>query len=211
MVALPCWAFEEEPSGHGSLKAEEADADGTQVGQMMNVRRRLDPDDPARTSDGGYTLVEMLVAIMLMGSIVLSIMGGMWAVVRASSQNDERAKVQAVLGAAGDGISNYRYIACPEVDGGYEEFGQKAAAAVGWPLEVVEITNYQYWNPDTDNWDESNSIQGADCNPNVGLTTSKTLQKLTIRASAPGGGYVATIDIVKSDIRPKEIKDVSAP
>jgi prepilin-type N-terminal cleavage/methylation domain-containing protein len=65
--------------------------------------------------DHGYTLIEMLVAICLMGTIVLSIMGGMWAVVRASRQNDDRAKVQAVLGAAGDGISNYRYIACPEV------------------------------------------------------------------------------------------------
>ena len=171
--------------------------------------RAAEPEHDIR--DGGYTLVEMLIAIILMGSIVLSIMGGMWAVVRASNQNDERAKVQAVLGAAGDGISNYRYIACPEEDGGYEEFGQKAAAAVGWPLESVEITNYQYWNPDIDGWAESNSIQGTDCNPNVGLTTSKTLQKLTIQATAPGGGYSTTIDIVKADIRPKEIKDVSTP
>lgn len=176
----------------------------------MNARGRTDATDPARSEDAGYTLIEMLIAIMLMGSIVLSIMGGMWAVVRASRQNDERAKVQAVLGAAGDGISNYRYIACPEVDEGYEEFGQKAAAAVSWPLESVEIVDYQYWNPDTDSWDDNNSIQGSDCNPNVGLTTSKTLQKLTIRATAPSGGYTATIDIVKSDIRPKEIKDVSA-
>ena len=175
-------------------------------------RHRLHPAESEHdVRDGGYTLVEMLVAIILMGSIVLSIMGGMWAVVRASNQNDERAKVQAVLGAAGDGISNYRYIACPETDGGYEEFGQKAAAAVGWPLESVEITNYQYWNPDINGWAESNSIQGTDCNPNVGLTTSKTLQKLTIQATAPGGGYSTTIDIVKADIRPKEIKDVTTP
>jgi prepilin-type N-terminal cleavage/methylation domain-containing protein len=160
--------------------------------------------------DGGYTLIEMLIAVVLMGSIVLAIMGGMWAVVRASAQNDDRAKVGAVLGAAGDGISNYRYIACPEVDQGYEEFGQKAAASVGWPLNTVSIIDYQYWNPDTGTWDDTNSIQGTDCNPNVGLTTSKTLQKLTIRATSPGGGYSATIDIVKSDIRPKEIKDVSA-
>ena len=175
----------------------------------MSTAQQGDAHGEAVT-DRGYTLVEMLVAIVLMGTIVLAIMGGMWAVVRASAQNDERAKVQAVLGAAGDGISNYRYIACPEIDEGYEPFGQKAAAAVGWPLDSVEIVAYQYWNPDTETWDENNSIQGDECNPNVGLTTSKTLQKLTIRAAAPGGGYTATIDIVKSDIRPKEIKDVSA-
>jgi type II secretory pathway pseudopilin PulG len=135
----------------------------------------------------------------------------MWAVVRASRQNDERAKVQAVLGAAGDAISNYRYIACPAIDSGYQEFGQKAAASVGWPLESVAIVRYQYWNPATSNWDDNNSIQGSECNQNVGLTTSKTLQKLTIRATSPGGGYASTIDIVKSDIRPKDVKDVTAP
>jgi hypothetical protein len=74
----------------------------------------------------------------------------------------------------------------------------------------VAIVEYQYWNPETDTWDENNSIQGPECNQNVGLTTSKTLQKLTIRATSPGGNYSSTIDIVKSDIRPKEIKDVSA-
>lgn len=174
------------------------------------IMHQRPPDHSGEPADRGYTLVEMLVAIMLMGSIVLAIMGGMWAVVRASSQNDQRAKVGAVLGAAGDGISNYRYIACPEVDEGYEQFGQKAAASVGWPLESVEIVDYQYWNPETGSWDQNNSIQGDDCNPSVGLSTSKTLQKLTIVATSPGGGYSATIDIVKSDIRPKEVKDVSA-
>jgi prepilin-type N-terminal cleavage/methylation domain-containing protein len=176
--------------------------------------------------DRGYTLVEMLIAIVLMGSIVLSIMGGMWAVVRASSQNDERAKVQAVLGAAGDQISNWGYIPCPEpppgfvpdpslpdlATPGYEQFGQKAASAVGWDVETVQIVDYQYWNPETRTWSDTNTIQGTDgtCNDNVNLTTSKTLQKLTIRATAPGGGYSAQIDIVKSNIGPKEVKDESA-
>lgn len=173
------------------------------------MKYQRDVDGHGTGDDRGYTLIEMLIAIVLMGSIVLAIMGGMWAVVRASAQNDERAKVAAVLGAAGDGISNYRYIACPEVNEGYEEFAQKAAASVGWPLSSVSIVDYQYWNPDTESWDDNNSIQGSDCNPNVGLTTSKTLQKLTIQATSPGGNYTATIDIVKSDIRPKEIKDVS--
>ncbi len=129
-----------------------------------DLHHQRSPEGEHVVSDGGYTLVEMLIAIILMGTVVLSIMGGMWAVVRASNQNDERAKVQAVLGAAGDGISNYRYIACPETDGGYEEFGQKAAAAVGWPLESVQITNYQYWDSERrrlgrDQLDPGNRLQ----------------------------------------------------
>jgi hypothetical protein len=34
---------------------------------------------------------------------------------------------------------------------------------------------------------------------------------LTIRATSPSGQYSATLDIVKSDIRPKDVKDVSTP
>src|SRR6188474_1017269 len=139
----------------------------------MSMRRNpAEPSapEPRTDRDAGYTLVEMLVAILLMGSIVLAIMGGMWAVVRASSQNDARAKVQAVLGAAGDGITNYGHINCPEEGEGYEQFGQKAAAAVGWPSSVVQIIDYKYWNPATNNWDDNNSVQGAECNQAAGLT-----------------------------------------
>ena len=161
-------------------------------------------------TDGGYTLVEMLIAIMLMGSIVLAIMGGMWAVVRASSQNDERAKVGAVLGAASDAISNYRYEACPEVNRVYEQFAERAAQSVGWSETNVAIVRYQYWNPSTETWDDNNTIQGDDCNPLIGLTTSKTPQKLTIRAISPSGNYSGTLEIVQTDIRRKEIKEATA-
>lgn len=161
--------------------------------------------------DRGYTLIEMLIAIVLMGTIVLSIMGGMWAVVRASRQNDERAKVQAVLGAAGDRISSLEYDACPQDDLSYEKFAQWAAESVGWEPGQVRIIDYKYWNPASDGWDANNSIQTADCNEMIGLTTSKTLQRLTLQATAPSGSYSATLDIVKANIAPKEVRDVSTP
>ena len=79
------------------------------------------------SGDRGYTLVEIVVSIALMGTIVLSIMGGMWAVVRVSRQNDDRAKVQAVLGSAADRIGNYQYVPCPEVANSYQVIGEAAA------------------------------------------------------------------------------------
>lgn len=171
----------------------------------MSTRELREPE-----GDRGYTLIEMLIAIVLMGTIVLSIMGGMWAVVRASSMNDQRAKVQAVLGSAADRILGIQYAACPEINGVYEGFADPAAQVVGWTAANVQIIDYKYWNPETSGWDDTNSIQVAGgCNQSTGLTTSKGLQKLTIRATAPGGGYSAQIDIVKSDVAPKEVKDVS--
>jgi prepilin-type N-terminal cleavage/methylation domain-containing protein len=165
----------------------------------------------AHPLDRGYTLIEMLVAIVLMGSIVLAIVGGMWAVVRASSMNDDRAKVQAILGAAGDSVVNYKHWNCPEVNGAYVEYVQKAAAAVSWPADSVAITEYEYWNPETRDWDPTNTIQGSGCNEGAGLTINKTMQRLTITATSPGSGYSNSIQIVKADIRPKEIRDATAP
>jgi len=174
----------------------------------MTNRELREPE----SADRGYTLIEMLIAIVLMGTIVLSIMGGMWAVVRASSMNDQRAKVQAVLGSAADRILGIQYAACPEINGVYEGFADPAAQVVGWSASNVQIIDYKYWNPGpgTPGWSDTNSLQaGTVCNPASGLTTSKGLQKLTIRATAPGGGHSAQIDIVKSNIAPSEVKDES--
>jgi len=166
-------------------------------------------------TDEGYTLIEMLIAIILMGTVVLSIMGGMWAVVRASAQSDERAKVQAILGSAGDALTNYGHINCPEPDDDqlntYLGLVQKGATTVGWSLGVVQITDYQFYNPATGTWDQNNSVQGTQCDPGAGLTPEKTMQKMTITVTSPTGQYVQSVDIVKVDIRPKEIRDETAP
>ena len=147
-------------------------------------------------TDEGYTLIELLIAIILMGTVVLSIMGGMWAVVRASRQSDERAKVQAVLGSAADRVSVMIHNNCPEEDGVYELFASKAAASVGWHESAVRIVDYKYWDGAT--WVD-------DCNLTAGLTVKRTLQKLTIEATAPGTGFSSQLVIIKSDIRPKEV------
>jgi hypothetical protein len=123
----------------------------------------------------------------------------MWAVVRASRQNDDRAKVQAVLGSAADRISVLIHNNCPEESGVYEAFGAKAAASVGWESTAVRIVDYQYW--DGSAWVE-------DCNLTAGLTVKRTLQKLTIEATAPGSGYSGQLEIIKSDIRPEEVPNV---
>lgn len=167
------------------------------------------------SEDGGYTLIEMLVAIMLMGTVVLSIMGGMWAVVRASAQSDERAKSQAVLGAAGDALTNYGHINCPEPEDDsmntYLGLVQKGATNVGWALDSVQITAYQFYNPATNTWEPNNSVQGTECDPGAGLTPEKTMQKMTVTVTSPTGRSTQSVDIVKVDIRPKELRDETAP
>jgi type II secretory pathway component PulJ len=172
---------------------------------------RPTPSEPGapirnRSRDDGYTLTEMLVATVLMGTVVLAIVGGMWAVVRASQQNDERAKVQAVLGAAADSVVSYLHVYCPQRNNVYLGYAQDGAEAVGWDESSVQIIRYQYWNPDIKDWQDTNTIQEGEttCSDTVGYTVDRTLQKLTIQVTSPTGQYKSSMEIVKSDVRAEE-------
>jgi prepilin-type N-terminal cleavage/methylation domain-containing protein len=178
--------------------------------------RRTEPGDTtqaARRRDRGYTLTELLIAMALMGTVILAILGGMFAVVRASRVSDERAKVQAILGSAGDSLVNYVHVKCPEPEDDqmntYLGLVQRAADTVGWPPSTVDITAYRFFDPAAGTWDENNSVQGTECNPGVFLTPAKTMQKLTITVTSPSGDTRQSIDIVKVDIRADEIRDAS--
>ena len=167
----------------------------------------------AAGGDRGYSFTEVLVAVVLTGTIVLAIVGAMFAVVRVSKQNDDATKVQAVLGRAADELNGIDYQACPEESAvpEYENVSDRAAASVDWDPSTVTITDYRYWNPDTETWDETNSIQGTECNPAVGYTSSKNLQKLTVEVTSPNGNVVRSIDVVKSNLLLEDGTDVSAP
>jgi len=170
-----------------------------------------------RGGDRGYTLTEMLVATVLMGSIILAIVGGMWAVVRASRQNDERAKTQAVLGGAADYLVAFLPVYCPESYSIDPYLGQvqQAATTVDWDEDTVQIIDYQYWNPDLNagqgGWQDSNNLSSDQCSEKVGFTPERTMQLVTLEVTSPSGQYVSTLDVVKSDIRPESVKDVSLP
>jgi prepilin-type N-terminal cleavage/methylation domain-containing protein len=163
--------------------------------------------------DGGYTLTEMLVATVLMGTIILAIVGGMWAVVRASRQNDERAKTQAVLGAAADYLVAYLPVRCPqEMDPNpYLEQAQQAAQSVGWQGTSVTITKIRYWDPEANGYEGDWADENALCNPAVGYSPDRGMQLVTVQVTSPSGQYVSSVDVVKSTIQPEEVKDVSAP
>jgi prepilin-type N-terminal cleavage/methylation domain-containing protein len=174
----------------------------------------LSPERERIRRDSGYTLTEMLVATVLMGTIILAIVGGMWAVVRASRQNDERAKTQAVLGAATDYLVAYLPVRCPQTmdPNPYLAQAQQAAAAVGWSGSTVSITGIKYWNPRlNDNEGDWQPVNDLDCNPAIGYTPNLTMQLVTVQVKSPSGQYVSKVDVVKADVRAEEVKDVSAP
>lgn len=156
------------------------------------------------------------MAIVLMGIAVSAVIVGLRTVIVASSRSDDQAKVEAVLISASDRLRAADYIPCPgSTYGDYGFLAAAAASTVGWEGDQVTIERIQFWDAtaggpatpggdpvDADGeWAATNSLSGAvDCNPDINLTTSRTLQKLTIRVTAPSGGLTRTIDVVKSPI-----------
>lgn len=160
-----------------------------------------------RSSDAGFSLVETVMAVSLLGIAAASILGGLWSAIRVSRVGSDMAKVEAVLSSAADRLTGWVYLPCPEQDasGGYLPVVQAASGAVGWPASTVAITDIRYWAPDspsTGTWTDDNGLAGA-CNPAVGLSASRVLQKVTLRVTSPDGRSTRALEVVKNDVYPR--------
>ena len=167
--------------------------------------------------DRGSTFVEILVAIILLGIAVSSVIAGLRMTIIASSTSDDQAKVEAVLTSASDRLSSSDYVPCPSLaNGDYAHLVAAAADTVDWAPEQVAIEEILFWDSsaggtttlagdpiDADGaWATTNSFVDVNgqCNEDINLTTSRTLQRVTIRVTSPDGDTSRTIEVVKSPI-----------
>jgi len=175
-----------------------------------------EPTTDRRRGDDGNTFAEILVAIVLMGTAIIAVIGGIRGVISASKVNEQQARVEAVLTSASDRLRAADYVPCPDLDGDYGQLSAAAAAAVGWDGETVDIIEVQYWDASAGGstasgdqieadgaWSDVNSLVTASgCQSDINLTTSRTLQKLTIEVTSPNGNITRSIEVVKSPIVP---------
>lgn len=156
---------------------------------------------PNRSNDGrvpvdrGISLVEVVVAIALTGGVVVAILGAVFTVVRSTSQNEQATRIQAVVGAAADQLNSVEWEACPDDSDRYDNAVAAAADRVGWDPTAVTIEEIDYWNPGAGSWSDA-------CNGAASLGTSETLQRVTIRVTAPNSSQDKTFEIVKSNTTP---------
>ena len=159
--------------------------------------------------DRGSSLIEVVIAVALMGIVVSGVLAAMWSAIRLSRFSDDQAKVEAVLGSAADRLANYAYIPCPtnNSNGGYLPIIQAAAGTVDWPTSSVALTSMYIWNPtsvSSGTWITTNGLSGAECNETASLTTARTLQRITFMVTSPSG-YSKSLEVVKSNVFPRSI------
>lgn len=160
--------------------------------------------------DAGYSFPEILISLVLMGALMGAVIAGMFTAIRASNISDDDADLDAVLGAAADSLGDALFVACPEesTPNAYLQFVQTGAGAMGWEPDTVQITRVEYWDPyaapGVSPWVEHNGVGSGQCDSTVWLSSAKTMQKVVVEATTPDGTDSRTLEIVMTDIRPKD-------
>lgn len=153
-------------------------------------------------ADHGFSLVEVIVSVALLGLIAASILPAVWTMVSMSASTSVQSTVASTLGRARDLVTAGGYIPCPETDGlgGYESRAAGAASLVGWSTETVQVDGYQYFDNRSRRWGRTNPAAAGDCQVQSAIHGTATLQRFTIRVTAPDGTYTDSLEVIVGDL-----------
>lgn len=137
--------------------------------------------------DAGATMVEIIVAVVLMGLVLGAVMAAVQMSTRSSSIAFAAARVETVLLNAADRVNR------SDQRCAYDEIVDAAAIAEGWDPDAVTVTVEML---------VANTGDPSDWQPQVCPTAVEPfdVQRLTITATDPGGRITRTLTVVKSDV-----------
>lgn len=150
---------------------------------------------PNADDDRGFTMVEVVVSIVLMGTVVVAILNSVWTSVRVSSVSRDAAQVETVVVNAADRI-NRAPLRC-DIDG-YTEYAVAAVRSQGWWTgegEYAEAATvlHEFYDPAASPpWREG--VCPAD---DFG---KRVIQRVSVTIKSPNHEVSRTIQVVKSDV-----------
>ena len=148
---------------------------------------------PAGGRDNGFTFVEVVVTVVLMGVVLVPILASVRSTIRASAVSREAAQVETLLVNVVDRVNRAQRSPALKCD-----LSSPAIAAVetqGWDPGLATI---EQWYLETDGtW-----VQGSGASPAcpTGGFRNGLVQKVTVSVSGPQHGVTRTIEVVKSDV-----------
>ena len=144
-------------------------------------------------SEQGASLIEALVAVILLGSVVVGVLGAMAASISTSDYHRKRSEVESVLVSAAERIKETPPVVCAKTSDGsadaYLAAARRAATAEGWSGSAVQITSITYWD---------GAAYGATCYDNA--TNKLPLQRITVEVTHPSGRARQQLELVKGEL-----------
>ncbi len=164
----------------------------------MNSPRSTEvPDKPDRRGrrDAGFSIVEIVVSIVLMGTVVVAILNAVGMSIKASSVSRSSAQVETAIVNAADRVNR----APQKCD--YTIYAQAAVQIEGWPKENASVTQ-EYYVPGANAAVPGTWATGATgyegCN---GVAPTQLLvQRVTVSIVSPDGKVRRSIQVVKSNV-----------
>lgn len=143
----------------------------------------LDPDE------AGFTLVEVLIAVAILGIAFAALLGGMQSSILGSDIHRQQASAGAVLLQAAESVkdqSRNAFLSCAQVAAGstYNPYTGLQSVPAGWAASgAVTVTAIDHWNGTT--------FQSA-------CSAAWPLQRVTLSVRSSSGRATETVSVVKA-------------
>lgn len=141
--------------------------------------------------DRGETLIEVVLAIAILGITIVAIMGGMVTTVLGSDIHRKQSVATTVLTGSAEVLKMPATTFEPcanETSAGYLAAVNAVNRPAGWPAPV--ITALSYW--------DGTAFQST-CYDKAAFGRLLRLQQITLTVSSPDGRSVETLAVVKRD------------
>ena len=142
--------------------------------------------------DGGFSLIDILCSVALIGIVVLPMLDATFSAVSTSSTSREVAEIETVLQNAADRV-NRAPTGCD-----YTVYVQAAAQSKGWDADRASAT-YKYYVPGA-SAKASDSGTWADGGCPNGVRSPGLIQLVTVTITSDSGHTTRSIKVVKSDV-----------
>jgi Tfp pilus assembly protein PilV len=145
------------------------------------------------SSERGAALIEILVAMAILGISAAALLGGVVTVARTSSSHSQQAKAESVLTSAAEALRDpavARVTCATAGEPSYLAAVQGTTMPGGWVgASAVTITSVLYWD---------GTGFGTPCRDTTTLGNLLRLQLVTIQVTSPDGRNVESVAVVKS-------------
>lgn len=131
----------------------------------------------------GDTLVEILVAVAILGIAFVGILAGLATAISLSGRQRGQASADIVLVSAADSVKSQTYVSCPTASAASYSATSGVTLPTGWSASNLTITAFKSWN---------GTAWSATC-----PASDKNVQLVTITAAAPDGKTTESVDVVK--------------